>query len=299
MVEANAANGIGPVADLAEYGRRLVYLAPRITPRDREVLAGLHAHHVMATGQLHRLYFPASGGRRCRERLLQLHRYELLDRFRPFPGRHVADRWVLAPLGAALVAEHQGLEPHELGFRQDRVLARAHSAQLRHTLGLVECLIATTQAARACEDARLAIWESERECALRWGRYIRPDAYMRWCQGDTELDAFWEYDTGTEPLTKVQRKMAGYGRLARESRLPSIVLFAVHSQTREDHLARKLASSVTGTVGAYVTTHEHLGKTGPAERVWWAAGGRSRERLNLVDIARRHPRKEQGQGDSE
>lgn len=293
MGEVNTNDGAGPITDLAEYKRKLIYLAPRITPRDREILAGLHSHHVMATGQIHRLYFPSSGGRRCRERLLQLRRYELLDRFRPFPGRHVADRWVLAPLGAALVAEHQGLEPHELGFRHDRVLARAHSAQLRHTLGLVECLIATTQAARAREGARLAIWDSERACALRWGRYIRPDAYMRWCQTDTELDAFWEYDTGTEPLTKVQRKMAGYGRLARESRLPSTVLFAVHSQAREDHLARKLASSVSDSVGAYLTTHARLSEQGPAERVWRAAGVRARERLNLVDIAHRHPRKEQ------
>ena len=289
---------MNPSTDRAEYGRRLIYLAPRVTPRDREILAGLYEHQVMITGQLHRLYFPASGGRRCRERLLQLHRYELLDRFRPFPGRYVADRWVLAPLGAALVAEHRGKEPGELDFRHDRLLARAHSAQLGHILGLAECLVITTEAARARQDARLAIWESERECARRWGRYVRPDAYMRWCEADTELDVFWEYDTGTEPLTKVVRKMVGYGRLARESRLPSIVLFAVHSDLREDNLVRKLASSVSDMVGAYVTTHEHLGRRGPAERVWRAAGVRGRERLSLVDIAQRHPRKEQGQGDS-
>ena len=59
---------------------------------------------------------------------------------------------------------------------------------------------------------------------------------------------------------------------ARESRLPSIVLFAVHSQTREDHLARKLASSVSDSVGAYLTTHARLSEQGPAERVW--RGGR-------------------------
>ncbi|MBR8741439.1 hypothetical protein DSY14_06820 [Nocardiopsis sp. MG754419] len=285
----------GPEGDLAGYARRLIYLAPRITPRDREILAGLYAHHVMTTGQLHRLHFPAAGGRRCRERLLQLHRYDLLDRFRPFPGRHVADRWVLAPLGAALVAEQQGLQPQELGFRHDRVLARAHSAQLQHTLGLVECLIATTQAAREREDARLAIWESERACALKWGRYIRPDAYMRWCQAEAELDAFWEYDTGTEPLTKVQRKMVGYGRLARESRLPSIVLFAVHSQVREDHLAAKLASSVSGMVGAYLTTHDRLSAPGPAEEVWRPAGQGVRQRLSLRDIAHRHHHPRQNQ----
>ena len=76
----------------------------------------------------------------------------------------------------------------------------------------------------------------------RWGRYIRPDAYMRWCEADTELDVFWEYDTGTEPLTKVVRKMAGYGRLARKPPRSccslSILIFG-------NNLVRKLASSVS------------------------------------------------------
>lgn len=294
-MNSNSTGGADLFTDHADYGRRLTYLAPRVTTRDRQVLAGLYEHNVMTTSQIHRLYFSTAGGRRCRERLLQLHGYDLISRFRPFPGRHVADRWVLAPLGAALVAEHRGKEPSELGFRHDRVLARAHSARLGHMLGLVECLVAATESARAREDARLAIWEGERECARRWGRYIRPDAYMRWCQADTELDAFWEYDTGTEPLTKVRRKMAGYGRLARESRLPSIVLVAVHSEAREDNLAGKLASSVSDTVGAYLTTHSRLGQQGPAEPVWRAAGSRSRERLDLVDIAHRHPRPERVQ----
>nr|WP_237683542.1 replication-relaxation family protein [Nocardiopsis sinuspersici] len=265
----------------------MVWLAPRVTPRDREILSGLYEHHVMTTGHVHRLFFPGTGARRVRKRLLELHGYGLLDRFKPFPGRHIADHWVLAPMGAALVAEHRGVEISELGFRHDRVLARAHSGRLRHILGLVECLALTTEAARALPATRLACWDGERECARRWGRHIRPDAYMRWHQGRVRLDAFWEYDTGSESLTKVRRKMGGYARLARESRLPSIVLFAVHSDQREDHLAAKLAGDVSGQVGAYITTHARLGAQGPAEAVWRATD--SPDRLRLVDIARRHP----------
>ncbi|MEE2038939.1 replication-relaxation family protein [Nocardiopsis sp. CT-R113] len=262
-------------------------LAPRVTPRDREILAGLYDHHVMTTGHLHRLFFPQAGGRRVRLRMLQLHQYGLVDRFKPFPGRHIADHWVLAPTGAALVAEHRGVEISELGFRHDRVLAWAHSGRLGHILGLVECLALTTEAARALPVAQLVRWDNERECARRWGRHIRPDAYMRWHQGRMGLDAFWEYDTGTEPLTKVRRKMGGYTRLARETKLPSIVLFAVHSDRREEHLAAKLADAVSATVGVYVSTHARLGAQGPAEAVWRATD--SPGRLRLVDIARRHP----------
>ncbi|MFV2198828.1 replication-relaxation family protein [Nocardiopsis sp. LOL_012] len=281
----------------SDYGAALVRLAPRVTPRDRQILAGLYDHHVMTTRHAHRLYFPDAAERRCRRRLLLLHEYGLLDRFHPFPGRHVSAHWVLAPLGAALVAEHRGIEVSELGFRHDRVLAWAHSGRLGHMLGLVECLALTTEAARAHPVARLVCWDNERACARRWGRYIRPDAYMRWHQGTVELDAFWEYDTGTEPLTKVRRKMVGYANLARYSKLPSIVLFAVHSDKRAQHLQEKLAADVSDMVGAYVTTHARLAAHGPAQAVWRAAGSlEPADRLTLVDIARRHPLPEQGQG---
>lgn len=283
-----------PVVDRSEYGHQLVRLAPRVTPRDREILGGLYDHHVMTTGHIHRLFFPQTSARRVRRRLLELHNYRLLDRFKPFPGRHIADHWVLAPLGAALVAEHRGMEPGELGFRQDRVLAWAHSGRLNHMLGLVECLALTTEAAHTLPATRLVRWRNERECARRWGRHIRPDAYMRWHQGKTQLDAFWEYDTGSESLTKVQRKMGGYARLARESRLPSIVLFAVHSDQREDHLAAKLAGDVSASVGVYMTTHARLDAQGPAETVWRATD--SPDRLRLVDIARRHSPQEKDEG---
>jgi hypothetical protein len=283
----------GRVLKRTEYGSALVWLAPRVTPRDREILTGLYEHHVMTTHHIHRLHFSEAEARRVRRRLLALHRYGLLDRFRPFNRKRVPDHWVLAPVGAALVAEHRGLEPSELGFRQDRVLAWAHSGRLGHMLGLVECLALTTEAARTVPGARLVAWDNERACARRWGRHIRPDAYMRWHQGKVELDAFWEYDTGTEPLTKVRRKMGGYARLARETRLPSIVLFAVHSDQREDNLAVKLAGDASDMVGVYVSTHARLCSRGPAEAVWRATD--TPDRLRLVDIARRHPVAEQGE----
>ncbi|MEU5859196.1 replication-relaxation family protein [Nocardiopsis dassonvillei] len=290
-----ASGRVGHGPERTEYASALVWLARRVTPRDREILGGLYDHHVMTTHHIHRLYFPDSEPRRARRRLLMLHQYGLLDRFRPFFAQaRVPDHWVLTQTGAALVAENRGMEAKELGFRQDRVLARAHSGRLGHILGLVECLTLTTESARSTSAARLVRWDNERECARRWGRHIRPDAYMCWHQDGLALDAFWEYDTGSEPLTKVQRKMRGYARLARESRLPSIVLFAVHSDQREDNLAAKLAGDVSDRVGVYVTTHARLGALGPAAAVWRTAD--SPDRLRPVDIASRHTVRAGGEG---
>ncbi|WP_051050969.1 replication-relaxation family protein [Nocardiopsis salina] len=270
---------------LSDYAGKLLWLARRVTPRDQRLLCDLYDHNVMTTHHLHRVHFPRAEARRARRRLHLLHQYGLITGFRPHGRLRAPVHWILAPLGAALVAEHRGLEPEELNFRQDRALARAHSGQLGHMVGLVECFALTTEAARVVPTAHLVRWETERDCARRWGRFIRPDAYMRWHQGTSELDAFWEYDTGTEPLTKVQRKMAGYARLARESGLPSIVLFALHSEAREEHLVARLATDRTPTVGVYMTTHARLRDQGPAEQVWHTDCA---EQLTLVDIARRH-----------
>ncbi|WP_160050974.1 replication-relaxation family protein [Nocardiopsis sp. FR4] len=270
-----------------DYEKTLIHLAPRITDRDRQILVGLWEHQVMTTHHLHRLYFPHAGPRRARSRLLTLHRYGVLNRFRRHAhDRNAPDHWILSPTGAALVALHQGKEPDALNFRSDRTLALAHSPRLDHILGLAQTRAAFAQSARQV-GARLRCWDGERECEIRWGRHIRPDAYLRWVQDQVVVDAFVEYDTGTESLSQLKRKMPGYANLARESKLPSIVLVLVHSDQREDNAARKLAAHCTGTVGVYLTTHHRLAHQGAAEPIWRLA--HTPNRVCLRDIPRAYP----------
>ncbi|MFV2199085.1 replication-relaxation family protein [Nocardiopsis sp. LOL_012] len=272
-----------------DYEQTLARLVSRITDRDRQILIALWQHQVLTTHHLHRLFFPDAGARRARSRLLALHRYGLTDRFRRHAhDRNAPDHWILSPAGAVLVALYQGKEPKELNFRADRALALAHSPRLDHILGLARTRAEFTESARRA-GADLRRWRSERECRENWGRYVRPDARVRWEEGCVVVDAFVEYDTGTEPLTQLKKKMPGYALLAQASRRPLIVLLLVHSGQREDNAARALAKACTGTVGVYLTTHRHLAVHGADAPIWRLA--HCRDRVFLTDIARAYPRR--------
>ncbi|WP_028648687.1 replication-relaxation family protein [Nocardiopsis sp. CNT312] len=273
-----------------DYEQTLARLVPRITDRDRQILVALWQHQVLTTHHLHRLFFPDAGARRVRSRLLALHRYGLTDRFRRHAhDRNAPDHWILSPTGAVLVALYQGKELKELNFRADRALALAHSPRLDHILGLARTRAEFTASARQA-GADLRRWRSERKCREIWGRYIRPDARVRWEENGAAVGAFVEYDTGTEPLTQLKKKMPGYALLAQRSRPPLIVLFLVHSGQREDNAARVLAKSCTGTMGVYLTTHRKLAVHGAAGRIWRPA--HRCDRVFLTDIPRDYPSRE-------
>ncbi|WP_435113822.1 replication-relaxation family protein [Nocardiopsis synnemataformans] len=123
---------------------------------------------------------------------------------------------------------------------------------------------------------------------------MRPDAYLCWKQDGTVADVFVEYDTGTESLTQLKNKMPGYARLARESKLPSIVVVLVHSDQREDNAARALAASCTNRVGVYLSTHARLAQQGAAEPIWRLAGDPTR--VSLRDLPRAYPNSTQEKG---
>ncbi|GAA1463168.1 replication-relaxation family protein [Nocardiopsis exhalans] len=281
----------------------LLSLVPKITPRDRKVLNDLYDHQVLTTHHLHQLHFAGRAVRTVNQRLRQLRSYELIAPFRPYAHAGTSpNHWVVDRLGVQWLAAQRNTALAELDYQADHRMRVALDYQLGHVLGLADTFVAFTLAARRTRSASLECWYSERESARRWGRHIRPDAYLQWDQDQAELHAFVEYDTGTEPLTKVARKMKGYTNLATESGLASIVLFAVHSDQRAEHLMDKLAQAPSAQlrmVGAYVSTHEQLHKRGPERAVWRVPGEPSGQRLSLVDIARRHPRKEQGQDEGE
>lgn len=270
-------------------------LMTRLTARDMAIVSDVHDHQVLTTHQIARVHFPDADARRARRRLLVLFRYGVLDRFRRQTARgKLPDHWILAATGAELLAHHRGVQTADLGFHRDQAVRLAYSVQLEHMRGLAESFVRFVEAGRG--PGELVRWYGERECARRWGTHIRPDAYVRWEQEECVLHAFFEYDTGTESLAKVRRKMTGYANLARHSELPSIVLFALHSDQRTKHLETKLANAVSGQVRAYLTTHARLFGQGPDRAVWRPVGSPDPSiLLRLVDVARRHPTPEQGE----
>lgn len=281
---------------MTERGHTLESLSTRLTERDMAIVCDVHDHQVLTTHQIERLYFADTGERRARRRLLILHRYGVLDRFRRYAARGtLPDHWILAPLGAELLALHRDVQVADLGFRRDQAMRLRYSVQLEHMWGLAESYVCFVEASRG--PGELVRWYGERECARRWGVHIRPDAYVRWFQEERVLHAFFEYDTGTESLSRLRRKMTGYANLARHSTLPSIVLFAVHSDQRAEHLGAKLAGDVTDMVAAYVTTHAGLADPGPDRPVWRAVGSPGTgDRWRLADIAHRHDFSGRGAG---
>ncbi|CAL9330178.1 hypothetical protein SUDANB121_00065 [Nocardiopsis dassonvillei] len=281
---------------MTEHGHTLESLSTRLTERDMAIICAVHDHQVLTTHQIERLYFADTGERRARRRLLILHRYGVLDRFRRYAARGtLPDHWLLAPLGVELLALHREVQVADLGFRRDQAMRLRYSVQLEHMWGLAESYVCFVEAGRG--PGELVRWYGERECARRWGVHIRPDAYVRWFQEERVLHAFFEYDTGTESLSRLRHKMTGYANLARHSTLPSIVLFAVHSDQRAEHLEAKLAGDVTDMVAAYVTTHARLADPGPDRAVWRAVGSRDTgDRWRLTDIAHRHDFSGRGAG---
>ncbi|WP_017623415.1 replication-relaxation family protein [Nocardiopsis chromatogenes] len=261
---------------------RQAELARALTDRDRAVIASLGDHRVMTTRHLHALHFHNVTPQRSWDRLLALHRWGVLDRFRPYlRWGAVPFRWVLAADGEHVYARIRGLD--EPAQRPGSRIALAHSAKLGHILGLSETYAAFATAARTTPGAHLEVWRTEAECARLWGRHIRPDAYLRWIEGDTAVEAFLEYDNGTEGHHQVARKLRGYADHAAAYQRTNHVLFVVPTHTREERLSETLAARTGGGITVHLTTPDLIAAGGAASAIWRPAGDDYRTRL--ADIA--------------
>ncbi|MDA0564880.1 replication-relaxation family protein [Streptomonospora sp. S1-112] len=249
---------------------RLADLARLLTNRDRAIVADLGDHRVMTTHHLTALHFARTHPSRARRRLAFLHRLGVLDRFRPRLALGTAPwHWVLAAAG-----EHVYADIHELPEPAQRPGSRirlAHSARLAHTLGLSACYTAFRTAERAAPGAALLRWRTEADCARRWGRHIRPDAYLLWAQDGRELGAFLEYDTGTERHAQLLRKIRGYTDHAAAYQRTTHVLFVVATRVRLANLAQVLAPHTGDRVDIHLTTETLLHQHGPAHPIWTPA----------------------------
>jgi hypothetical protein len=244
----------------------LLALAGRITERDRLICRLLFEHRSFTTAQVADVGFPTV--RKAQERLSILFHLEVVDRFRtrswsgsgPF-------HFVLGPAGAAVIAAERGVTTSDLGWRRDVGAALATSSQLGHLVGCNGFFSALMRAARERPDAELAEWWSARRCAAAWGEVVRPDAYAVWVEGETRVPFFFEFDTGSERLARLEAKLPGYAKLARAAKHPTWVLFCFPSTGRET-AARSVLVHSQVPVATAVVAPGHA----PDGALWLAAG---------------------------
>ncbi|MGW4526902.1 replication-relaxation family protein [Amycolatopsis sp. NPDC004378] len=271
----------GTAARAANPTEHQAALAARLTRRDKWLLALLYEHRVLTSAQIQEAAFPS--GRSTRQRLRELYLWRAVSRFQPFRQLGSAPmHYVLGPAGAVVLAAEHGLEVKELGYRHDRAMAIAHNQRLAHTVGvsgLFTSLIAHSRRSRGGDG--ITAWWSETRCARHFGDLVIPDAYARW----GELEFFLEYDTGSESLTKLSRKLLAYARLADSTGIATPVLFWLPTSRREANARSALArvhadldqrADVPVATAAADLAASSLGN--PAGEIWLPLGERSSNR---------------------
>lgn len=306
-------------------GGALAALAARLTPRDRWLLRMLHEHSVLTTTHLHRLGW-ARPLRQVQGRVRVLREHEVLDGFRPLrpygQGSHPL-HLILGPVGAQVLAAEAGVTVAEVGYRgRARALAVAHRLTLAHDIGVTDlvCDLAATP------GLELVRWWSARRCSRYFGHHARPDAYLtltarphsartdhpggdlprptRAGDAGTEglgvggwWEMFLEYDTGSENLTQLCAKVAGYHTLAEYTGIVTPVGVWFTRAGRESSARRALADALRAQpmpVRVPILT----GATSPARgvvapgaggRVWLSLQPGTVERVDLATLATPRP----------
>ncbi|WP_308128311.1 replication-relaxation family protein [Frankia sp. CiP3] len=168
-------------------------------------------------------------------RLLELYRWQVLDRFQPLAVSGLSPmHYVLDVAGAAVLAHEDGLDPKKIDYQHDRAMGIAHSLYLAHRVsvnGMFTRLIHHARQPHA--TGRLTGWWPEERCAVLYGDIVRPDAYGRLAQRGTEIEWFLELDYGTEPLRRLALKLDGYHRLAKETMIITPILIWTTTTRRE------------------------------------------------------------------
>ena len=251
----------------------------RLTNRDRFLCRVLWEHRVLTTEQVVDLCFNHLVT--AQHRLVALYRLGVLDRFRPLrPTGSESWRYSLGPMGAALVAAERGIEAPRPSVLRDRVVALAAGQRTSHTLGLNSFFCALHKAARERPGAAVGAWWSERRCAAEWGDFVRPDAYGIWEEDGRRVEFFLEHDTGSEPLSRVAGKLAGYRDLAEAEGTARPVCFWLAMPGREPSLRRALTETTLPVATAVV------GAGSPAGAVWLVAGEQA-PRRRLAELTGR------------
>jgi hypothetical protein len=265
---------------------RLYDLASRITERDRAIARLLAEHRVLTTPQLRQIAFDSD--RKAQQRLALLYSLEVVDRFRRRSWSGTGPyHFTLGHAGAEVVAAERGITVTDLGWQRATATVLQSNAQLAHLVGCNGVFAGLIAAARQHADASLAEWWSSRRCAAAWGNAVRPDGYGVYVEGDVRLPFLLEYDTGSETLVRLEKKLDGYAALGRAVEHPTWVCFAFLTPAREASARRVLVHPEVPVATAVVGPD-----SAPSGPVWLAIGDGG-PRSRLVELG--HPSRALGQ----
>ncbi|MHB8669905.1 MAG: replication-relaxation family protein [Acidimicrobiales bacterium] len=256
-----------------------------LTPRDRFLIDLLAEHQLLTTAQLARVAFPSRA--MAQRRLLRLHQLRVLDRFRWNQIVGSTDwHYTLGAVGEAIVAARNGTNPPGAAAHARRVERLAASRQIDHLLGINDVFTRLAAHSLLQPDTVLETWRSEKRCAEYCGAIVRPDGYGCWREGDRTVRFYFEYDTGSEPLTKVVAKLPGYDDLALASSSDVLVLFWLPTARRETNLQLAITRAHPKVATATTSAELVAALTGnPAGPVWLTRTGQPR--CTLLDLAPR------------
>ncbi|WP_330249758.1 replication-relaxation family protein [Nocardia sp. NBC_00565] len=258
----------------------------RLLDRDRRLLCLLAEHKVLTTDQIAALEFASV--RRAQDRLRKLREMGMLFAFRKslYSGGTSQTRHALGYLGARLIAAQRAEKPPAPGAHALMLERLACSPTLEHRLGVNDffCALAAHRNPTRHHDTprleqaeRLTQWWSERQCSefFQLCKYsgervrLRPDGYGCWQRQDRAVRFFLEFDTGTESLTTLTRKLDFYHSFPTDDF--GILLFSLHSTRRETAARAALHKALDGYEPGLViatTARDHTHPDGSAGPVW-------------------------------
>jgi hypothetical protein len=167
------------------------------------------------------------------------------------------------------------------------------SRNLEHLLGVNQFFTDLAGHERTHDGCRLRHWWP----ASRLARFNPPgstaygavhaDGLGVWTERDRTVAFYLEHDTGTEALTVLVDKLAGYTALAQRGGPGWPVLFWLHSAAREANLHRRLADARV-VVPVATAARDRVDPVSPADPIWHLHGEPG-PRRRLVEVPTREP----------
>jgi DNA-binding PadR family transcriptional regulator len=194
-----------------------------LQPRDRKIMAALHAFRMLSREQIASL-FGFRSTRRVNSRLRKLYDHGYLSRsFQPTIRGSAKAIYYLGPKGAGVAARELGIELKAIR-RQRKHTSELRELFLAHTMELNDVRISVSRAIRNHPETKLERWISDTDCAQEYRvaslgkdavRRFRPDGYFRfWHQGKLH-PFFLEHDRSTMTLGRFAGKVQMYLEFAR------------------------------------------------------------------------------------